>query len=238
MATEVPVCAGASCELLGPFGIFVQCMIACWCVLTLFLMWCLEKPRRTCLTWFGDMSKQILGAGYSHCFNVMAAMVFGSALRSSLALNNQCVWYLVAFLTDIVLVTLLSWAVIIIIRPILKSKLGLDIGDYEGHTPECDLKTNKHMSPATVWVFQTFLWIIILTVVKIFVLAIVYFTQDVCYDFVAFLFRMSGLCDHLNGQLVTSVVIVPLVGDALQLIVQDGFLKKQTRDDASQGFLD
>ncbi|CAE8623110.1 unnamed protein product, partial [Polarella glacialis] len=73
------------------------------------------SPRRSFLTWVGDMSKQMVGAGWGHCMNIATAVVFGVELESSAA-NNQCVWYLVGFLCDISFVTFLCWAVNAAIR--------------------------------------------------------------------------------------------------------------------------
>eukprot|EP00419_Tripos_fusus_P069176 CAMPEP_0172881882 /NCGR_PEP_ID=MMETSP1075-20121228/118651_1 /TAXON_ID=2916 /ORGANISM="Ceratium fusus, Strain PA161109" /LENGTH=87 /DNA_ID=CAMNT_0013734437 /DNA_START=495 /DNA_END=758 /DNA_ORIENTATION=- len=66
-----------------------------------------------------------------------------------------------------------------------------------------------------------------MTVVKAIVSVGLYFGQGPLYAGLAWIFRTVGLCGHHRRQLAVSVIVVPLIGDALQFAVQDGFLKKQ-----------
>lgn len=47
------------------------------------------------------------------------------------------------------------------------------------------------------------------------------------YVWFALAFQGLGLCGRLNLQLIVSVVVVPVIGDALQFAIQDTFLKKK-----------
>lgn len=228
-------CPGGTCELFGLFGILVQGLIGAWCLVILLLLWYFEKPRRSFLTWFGDMSKQLVGAFWGHFMNVFLAMFLGNMLNES-ADNNQCVWYLVGFLSDIILVTFLCWIMTTLLRPLIKFRLGFDIGDYDGAgsgsgfieigAEDARPRNGSHF---LMWFGQTGLWVLIMTVVKLVVSIGVYFSQELLYTGVALLFRVGGLCHHQRAQLVTSVIIIPVIGDAFQFVMQDSFLKNRNR---------
>lgn len=217
-----PACPGGTCELFGVFGILVQCLIGLWCVFTLLVMWWLETPRRSLLAWLGDMSKQMVGAAYGHFMNVGVALLFGTALETA-ATNNQCVWYLVGFLSDIFFSTFLCWLLTRALRPLFRSKCGIDIGEYEDESKAADDEAS--MPAWLMWSLQTAIWLGILTVVKLVVSLGVYLAQEPLYCGLATLYRQLGLCHHQRAQLVASVVLVPIVGDAFQFAVQDSFLK-------------
>jgi len=233
----VAPCPGGSCKLFGPFGLLVQALIGVWCVLTLVVMWKLEKHPRPFLVWLGDMSKQMVGAGYGHFMNIFLAMLFGEALTDE-STNNQCVWYLVAFLSDIIFVTALCWLATKAVRPLIQRHCGMDIGDYGGEEASNnddssesseDEQANcvKGCPPWVVWCCQTGIWLAIMTAVKAVVTVGLYFGQGPLYASLAWIFSSTGLCGHHRRQLAVSVIVVPLIGDALQFAVQDGFLKKQ-----------
>mmetsp|Transcript_158796 Transcript_158796/g.289522 ORF Transcript_158796/g.289522 Transcript_158796/m.289522 type:complete len:247 (-) Transcript_158796:36-776(-) len=227
------------CELMGWFGIAVQLFIAVWCFLTLLFMWRIETHRRSCGTWFFDMSKQGAGAAWGHVMNVIWAIVCGNLLKTGTH-HNQCVWYLVGFLSDIIFCTFLSWAANAALRPIFLRRCKIDIGDYEGNTDTAPAgasgtKASGPSVSAGMWMCQTFIWLGILTVVKIVVSIGCWLGQDFLYTSIADCFRAFGLVGHDRAQLIASVIIVPVIGDAFQFAVQDTFLKrkKQPADDSS-----
>eukprot|EP00928_Gymnodinium_smaydae_P088678 TRINITY_DN72741_c0_g1_i1.p2 TRINITY_DN72741_c0_g1~~TRINITY_DN72741_c0_g1_i1.p2 ORF type:complete len:280 (+),score=47.04 TRINITY_DN72741_c0_g1_i1:220-1059(+) len=225
-----PYCAGGTCELFGLFGIIVQLVIGVWCVYVLWYMWRIESPRRSYETWVGDMSKQLVGATWGHFMNVAMAMVFGRA--TSVVGRNQCVWYLVGFVTDIIFVTFLSWYVTAKLRPVILRRCGLDIGDYEP-PPKDELATSRPHTgrvSSKVWVQQTLIWLAITTFVKVVVAFGVILCQDLLYWIFAISFSVLGLCGHRRAQIVVSLFLVPLIGDAFQFAVQDGFLKRRLMD--------
>lgn len=243
-ATTPPACEGGSCQLFGLFGIFVQCMIGVWCVMTLVTLWRCEKNRRDFCTWIGDMSKQLVGAGWGHAMNIFLALIFGSALESEVA-NNQCVWYLVGFLSDIFVVTFLCWWVTSTLRPHIQDGCGIDIGEYDspGREEKSDasqegdaLEANEGMAWWRMWSCQTGLWLLIMTSVKVTVSIGVYLAQDWLYTGLATAFHTLGLCGHENAQLVTSVIIIPVIGDAFQFAVQDTFLKRKVEEQEQNSY--
>jgi hypothetical protein len=244
----IPACEGGSCQLFGSFGIFVQILIAFWCFLVLFVLWRLETPRRPTHTWFGDMSKQMIGAFWGHMMNVYMAVCFGRYLDPPEA-NNQCVWYMVGFMSDIIFVTFLCWLVTLFVRPCIQRKCGLDLGDYE--EPVSNMKPvsaiDGDASPAgsdqkvdwRIWRFQLLVWVGIMTFVKVVVFYFAYVFQALFYFWTAVTYHFFNLCGneqwHRRMQLIVSIIIIPIIGDTLQFAIQDGFLKKKMHDIVSSG---
>mmetsp|Transcript_15838 Transcript_15838/g.43972 ORF Transcript_15838/g.43972 Transcript_15838/m.43972 type:complete len:270 (-) Transcript_15838:237-1046(-) len=229
---EAPACEGGTCQLFGRFGIFVQLLIGAWCLLTLVVLWRCEAAdkRRPFLTWLGDMSKQLVGAAWGHFMNVFLALFVGNELEGGSTLNNQCVWYLMGFLSDILVVTFLCWWATSAARPLIRRKCGIDIGDYDQsdlHSPSPDgVAVVKGVPPWAMWCIQTGIWLAIMTAVKVVVSVAMFSAQSHLYRWLAMAFQYGGLCHHARAQLITSVIIVPVIGDAFQLAVQDGFLKR------------
>lgn len=158
--------------------------------------------------------------------NVFAALLFGIILEAD-SNNNQCVWYLVGFLSDIFFCTFLNVALTSFVRPLFRNHCGIDIGDYEGHGAEQEDDRKTNMQPWLMWSLQVAIWLGILTCVKAVVTLGVYLGENLLYTALAMCFHMSGLCGHQRAQLVASVIVVPIIGDAFQFAVQDSFLKKK-----------
>jgi len=237
-----PTCPGGSCQLFGVFGLFVQGLIGAWCFLTLVVLWRCEQPRRTFMTWLGDISKQMIGAGWSHIMNVFVALLLGEAVTAG-ATDNECVWYLLGFLGDVVFSTFLSWWAIKALRPVMRERFDIVIGDYDGGASidndtspsdagcpnACASKSARH--PWWMWCVQTLIWLAIMTIIKVVVSVGVYSSKDILYTSLAWCFHLAGLCHHEHAQLITSIIIIPVIGDAFQFAVQDGFLKKAVEPD-------
>lgn len=229
----------AKCQLLGVFGWSVQFCIATWCVAVLVFMWRIESPRRPCYTWFLDCSKQMVGAGWGHFMNIFWALICGKVMKTD-EHKDQCVWYLVGFVSDIIICTFLCWLANTLLRPVFVSTCGIDIGDYEGAPPEesqdkalvSDAAKNDSEEPGCpwrMWLIQTSIWLSIMTSIKVVVCVICYLLQDHFYTWIAMGFVYVGASHNAHAQLVISVIIVPVIGDALQFAVQDTFLKRNDK---------
>jgi len=190
----------------------------------------------------------MVGAGWGHFMNIFWALICGKAIKTD-AHHNQCVWYLVGFVSDIVLCTFLAWAANTALRPVFQRNCGIDIGDYEGAAetkpPE---DSQKGLVPAEaaqstqpdagcpwrMWMCQTGIWLTILTSVKAVVCIICWFCQDYFYTWLDMGFIKAGVRGNPHAQLIISVIVVPIIGDALQFAVQDTFLKQNEKK--TQGF--
>merc|ERR1719387_338362 len=164
---DVFACEGGTCELFGLFGIAVQVLIGVWCFVVLVILWRWERPRRSFSTWLGDMSKQMVGAAWGHFMNIAMALIFGLAPNGATPANNQCVWYTVGFVSDIIFVTVLSWIVTEAVRPIVLDRYGIDLGDYEDTHGESEEEEDNAsfrsrfsgLMSWRIWVRQTGIWL-------------------------------------------------------------------------------
>ena len=66
-----------------------------------------ENPQRNWVIWFMDILKQFLGILMIHCFNVVAA----ENLSSTAATGDECSWYFIIYVMDVVFTTALSFIV-------------------------------------------------------------------------------------------------------------------------------
>lgn len=141
------------------FTVLVQIMLALFALASLWIKRMNEVPRRTFQTWFLDVSKQGFGACYAHVLNMVIAAVISKNIRGDSVLEDQCAWYAMSFLIDTTLGLALSIAFLRILD-VLANKFGWvslrHSGVYSGPT------AFSH------WVSQVIAWLLILTVVKIF----------------------------------------------------------------------
>merc|ERR1711924_276125 len=84
-------------------------------------------------------------------------------------------------------------------------------------------------SLARMWMCQTFIWLMILTGVKLAVCILNWFCQDWFYAGLAEGFKFIKIQNNPHAQLITSVIVVPVIGDALQFAIQDTFLKRNDK---------
>jgi STIMATE family len=150
------------------FTVFVQLLLAFFALASLWYKRLTEVPRRNFRTWFLDVSKQALGAGYAHVLNMIIAAIISQNVRGtsgdnldgtvSYSLDDQCAWYGISYLVDVSLglllaIILLHW-LHVAANHFNWSHLK-DSGVYDGP------------SAYSHWFVQCLAWIIILTVVKL-----------------------------------------------------------------------
>lgn len=75
------------------------------------------------------------------------------------------------------------------------------------------------------WLLQLFIWLLIITVVRLAVSTWLFFTQAAGYALCAFVFEVLTL-RGANAKMLFAVLVFPAIGDTFQIVVQDGFLKK------------
>jgi hypothetical protein len=231
------------CELLGTVGLAMQIAITVVCAIALISVWLCETPRRPFLTWFFDISKQVVGSAYGKLYNIAQSIVFAFLLRGHPSHTDECVWYLMSIATDCLFLTFLLWGANDFMRPILLQRFGIDIGKYESEErkashdleeeqPNKESQLNAQTTESTtsaklrVWFVQLGVWLAIITVVRLFVSVILCFAQYELYKFYASVFVSLGL-ETSTQKLVFAVLIFPACADTFQIIVQDHFLKKK-----------
>ena len=128
------------CELLGPFGLFVQALMA---VLTMgSLVWKRyhERPhRRPWRIWMYDVSKQVIGASFVHITNLFLSIiskirlhVFTVKGNPKRICDNPCDYYFLNLLVDTTIGIPILYFFIVGITGVLKGMHihGLNSGEY------------------------------------------------------------------------------------------------------------
>merc|ERR1712224_529850 len=104
-------------------------------------------------------------------------------------------------------------------------------GHADDHEPPADaapaLLGGDSRVPGAVrmWLLQVGIWLMIITAVRLVVSAGFFFAQGVLYTFYAGIFEELDLTSPRSKTLF-AVLLFPIFGDSMQIIVQDGFLKK------------
>jgi len=211
------------CELLGKFGILVQCALGLFCVLILVLKWRVEPKgsRRQWRVWALDASKQLAGAAWVHVLNLSQAFLF-RWIDATDQTSAECAWYLVGVFCDCVLSTMLCLYLVQFSRPIVFAKLGIDIGDYWSNGVGNDSKGN--FVSCRPWAHQTLLWMSTITLVRAALCLCVWLLRGpffFCADAMLWPWKKQP-----GTQMLITLVLAPCVGDAFQFWMQDNFLKK------------
>ncbi|CAE8619919.1 unnamed protein product [Polarella glacialis] len=240
----------AGCELLGTLGIAVQGAITVVCASAMLAVWHLESPRRPFATWAFDVSKQVVGAAYGKCWNIVQAEVFARFLRASIADQDQCVWYLMGMASDCFVTTALCWWANSLMRPVLLAHWGIDIGNYGGEVPVVLSATGMTsmraqgrrkwqaampapswlQGGARKWLAQLGIWLLIITLMRLVVGLGLFVFQDSLYTFYSGVFSVLHITG-VTGKTVFAVLVFPAFGDTLQIMVQDHFLKKPSSEE-------
>lgn len=203
------------CNLTDSFGFMVQFILAAVAFSILVLKRYREPKyeRRSFLVWSLDISKQAIGAGFIHFFNVAA---------SSLIFSNQdaCSLYFVNMFIDVTVGLLILYVLISLSRNLLKnpSHSWLKSGEY-GNPPQ-----------AKAWLAQCGIYLAIMVVQKLLVCPLV--LLPFWNRFRNFLF--SPLKGHGKLELVVVMLIVPFFVNVFMFWVQDNILmRRKTRTDPS-----
>lgn len=222
-AVEVPAGAssgpeGGSCKILsGGYAYMIQALLAITTVSLLIFKWSREQPRRDFTVFLLDGSKQLVGAGWAHAFNLVVAMLLNKYLKA----GDECSWYWVNIVVDTTLGTLLCYGLL---------KLSTRYGGYESGnymTADGSLDVKK-------WIPQVVTWCVIVAVMKVCAALLIVLAQTPL-DAVA-----SGMLRALSDRwkLLVVMVITPGIMNAFQFWVQDSFLMwrggTKSEDEAGQ----
>ncbi|EFX01731.1 fk506-binding protein [Grosmannia clavigera kw1407] len=236
------VVANGECRLMGPFAIFVQLGLGSLALLSLVFKRWRERPQRPLKIWFFDASKQVFGSVLVHMSNVFLSLLTsgrfsfklepGVVASSSGALlrlirrddgeepylPNPCSFYLLNLAIDTtigipILIGLVRLTTAIVAHtPLGKPRESIQSGNY-GHPPS-----------AWWWFKQSILYFCGLFGMKICVLII----------FLVFPW-ISRVGDWALGwtegneqlQIVFVMMLFPLIMNAMQYYIIDGFIKEQ-----------
>lgn len=213
---------GSTCSLLDAWGIMVQGALGLGALSTLAYKRQLETARRPFLIWLFDTSKQAISSGVGHMQNVaLSELVF---VRMHVVPTSPCVWYLVNLVLDTTLGTCAAYFA-------LRSAEVFLSACADWLTPGCAqpvlemASTGHYGSPPSFlrWVNQTLLWLVVVTVAKAVVAAFILAAAMPLHA--VGLRTLAPLERYPRIEVVTVMLVAPLVLNVIQLWIQDNFLR-------------
>merc|ERR1719453_2892268 len=82
--------------LSGVYAYAIQFVLLAITVSVLVWKWSREQPRRDFSVFILDGSKQLVGAGWAHVFNMVGAVYFNRYIKA----GDECTWYWVTIVVD------------------------------------------------------------------------------------------------------------------------------------------
>jgi len=206
------VCLVYSAE--DSFTSFVQFLLACFALASLYLKRQQEVPRRKFRTWFLDVSKQGIGAIYAHILNMVIAALIAENVRGDFELRDQCAWYAINYTIDSTLGLLLS-IMFLRLLDILANKYSWtvlkDSGVYIGK------------DGLVHWVCQLTAWILILTVVKVLICYFMWYTSAILAHVGQLFF--APLQANIRAELLFVMILFPGILNVIYFWIIDSYLK-------------
>lgn len=221
-----PIPIDEQCNLLDDFGQFIQVVCGLVAFSVLIVKRHRERPRRPFVIWLMDVSKQAVSGLAAH----FIGMITAELLAEHTTEVSPCSWYLIAFVTDVTLgvgCALLFLKTWIWIGRVGNIPAVANQGDY---LQQVDGEGNMIKQPSKrVYLIQMTTWAFFSVAPARFVcMFVIYTSRDallVIAQEIGYLFE-----GHPHEELMTVMLIGPLMLNAIQFLVQDYFLKKQ-RDD-------
>ncbi|KAF9582275.1 hypothetical protein BGW38_000423 [Lunasporangiospora selenospora] len=203
--------SGGTCNLMGPFAIFVQLTLATIAFSTLILKRRKERPMRPIRVWLYDVSKQIVGGIVIHSLNLLAATLFGHSAEKEG--SNPCIWYFLNVFLD----TTFGVGVLYLF---LK---GADM--YFAHIRMEGLKTGDYGNPPQFerWWKQTLVFSVGLVVMKIVVVIVL--TWPYMFKFGELV--LGWTMENEKLQILFVMLLLPLIMNICQFWVIDYILKQK-----------
>ncbi|KAH9022367.1 vacuolar membrane protein-domain-containing protein [Lactarius deliciosus] len=197
-----------SCQLLGPTALIVQALMGVLVISSLLFKRHREKPKRPWRIWLFDVSKQVVGQMFVHGVNV-----FVSDVGSTRTSGNACVYYFLNILLDTTLGVYAIYITLFFLTWYFSEKLKLK-----------GLQSGQYGSPPSVnyWVRQLAIYVVSLTSMKLFVIAVVAF-WDVLSDIAAWLLSWLGNGD--TAQVIFTMGLFPIFMNIIQFWVIDSIIK-------------
>ncbi|KAI1168735.1 vacuolar membrane protein-domain-containing protein, partial [Nemania serpens] len=224
------------CRLLGPFALFVQLALGGLALLSLVYKRWRERPQRPLKIWFFDVSKQVFGSVLLHIANIFMSMLTSGRFSMELDptgvqavarllrredepyLPNPCSFYLLNLAIDttigipILIVLLRVITGLVAYTPLGKPHESIQSGNY-GNPPN-----------AWWWLKQSVLYFCGLFGMKICVLLI--------FLILPWISRVGDWAlrwteGNERLQIVFVMMLFPLIMNAIQYYIIDGFIKKK-----------
>lgn len=204
------------------FTAWVQFLLACMALASLWIKRMNEVPRRKFWTWFMDVSKQAFGACYAHVLNMIIAAVIAGNVRGEVALEDQCAWYAINYLIDTTLGLVLSIGF-------------LRLLDYVANQRDwVSLKhTGVYVGKEGIihWIHQMLAWLGILSIVKAIICLFMWlFSAPLAY---AGAVLFAPLQSNIRFELLFVMIFFPGVLNVIYFWITDGYLKANAKHSAA-----
>ncbi|KAI0974405.1 vacuolar membrane protein-domain-containing protein [Xylaria arbuscula] len=218
------------CSLLGPFALLVQLALGGLALLSLVYKRWRERPQRPLKIWFFDVSKQVFGSVLVHIANIFMSMLtsgrFSISLEPSVArllrrtdlpyVPNPCSFYLLNLAID---TTIGIPILIVLLRVITGIVAYTPLGK-----PRESIQSGNYGNPPSVWWWlkQSVIYFCGLFGMKICVLLI--------FLILPWISRVGDWAlkwteGNERLQIVFVMMLFPLIMNALQYYIIDGFIK-------------
>lgn len=217
--------------LSGAFAITIQFVLFVLSFLTLVLKWKCELPPRSFGVFLRDSSKQIIGSGVAHSWNLGLAMLFNILPeRKSMRAADECSWYWTNIMLD---TTVGVWVCYMLLR-LSEKYLGYSSGKYDAEklpgdndeyqsllsAPKGD---EKSICSQQSWTFQILVWCVIVSLMKVIITIIMWVGRPLMvFISIAVTYSIPGGHDM---RLIFVMIITPVAMNIFQFWVQDSFLK-------------
>jgi hypothetical protein len=206
------------------FTLGVQLLLALAAVASLWWKRWREHPQRTFATWFLDVSKQALGAGYAHVLNMGIAAVISTNIRGDSVLEDQCAWYGMSYLIDTTLGLLLAILGLQYVerlanqyqwRPLMHS--GVYVGDTALYH----------------WTCQVGMWLFILIITKLILYLFMWlFSNPLAWIGTVLFAPFSG---YKHVELLFVMIVFPGLLNVIYFWIADSYLK--AADDQTEAYV-
>ena len=201
------------CQLLGDWkSIAIQGLLGVSALGTLVVKRVLEVPRRDFTVFVYDVSKQAIGQLYAHGLNLLIA------IRLTQPSGDQCVWYFVNFIVDVLCGLPLTYMLVGSTNWLARRYhwTSLLSGEYVSDTRCVNVSYLK----------QIVVWLGIVTVTKLILFgAILIPAQTELVSLGSDILSPVTRHNQETMELIIVMVLVPLALNIVQYWVQDAFLK-------------
>lgn len=212
------------CSLLpGLFGIFVQGILFAVSVGVLVL----KKKReehldplgaRTWTVFMLDSSKQLIGAAWVHVLNLVCATVFGEKME-----GDGCQWYWCNIMVDTTLGVAINFWLLRFFTAFMENLTG-----STGQFKSGDYKDEQGKMIYSRYASQLGVWLVCVSVMK---LAMVLLMSTFHSQMNAVSSSILSVFPDPKIELIFVMVLTPMTMNAIQLWVQDTFLKGAKKED-------
>lgn len=201
------------CQLLGDaMSLLIQGLLGVSALGTLVVKRVLEVPKRQFRVFVYDVSKQAIGQLYAHGLNLLIA------IRLTQPEGDQCIWYFVNFIVDVVCGLPLTYGLVWVTNRLAYRYhwTSLLSGEY--------VQDNSCVNRS--YLKQIGVWLLVVTLTKLLLLGLVLVpAQGGLLQLGTTMLRPVTRHDNETLELIVVMVLVPLSLNIVQYWVQDAFLK-------------